>query len=171
MKSPTKEQETRQWLIANAVISQLLFGLSSWCQKDISIIQCICNSSTGSLESLRIIYFQGHWLLERFLYLNLGMVYKKGVMFHCCVAPCSTARGSLNHFEICANLNHKKIQWFTCCAVLCSAEDMNFWKGALLTAQPTGWKLETDLPATGDASTTIAVWRKRVGHSHWVTQL
>jgi hypothetical protein len=31
------------------------------------------------------------------------------VLFLCCAAPCSTERGPLNHFEICAYSNHETI--------------------------------------------------------------
>jgi hypothetical protein len=44
-------------------------------------------------------------------------------MFLCYVAPCSTERGPLDHFEICADSNHEEIQQFTCCAARYSATE------------------------------------------------
>jgi hypothetical protein len=37
------------------------------------------------------------------------------VLFLCCAVPCSTTRESLDHFEICTDSNHEKIQRSTCC--------------------------------------------------------
>jgi hypothetical protein len=49
-----------------------------------------------------------------------------GILFLCCAVPRCTERGPLNHFEICADSNHEKIQRSTCCAARCSAaEDMD----------------------------------------------
>jgi hypothetical protein len=48
------------------------------------------------------------------------------VLFLCCVVPRCTERGPLDHFEICADSNHEKIQRSTCYAARCSAaEDMD----------------------------------------------
>jgi hypothetical protein len=50
-------------------------------------------------------------------------------MFLCCVAPCSTVRVPLDHFEIYTDSNHEKIQRSTYCATRYSAaEDMNSLK-------------------------------------------